>query len=286
MEKRAAFVANKYYDDDGFTDVCERLQTAFAARGVTLVYERGLYAAIPAIRPPYDFAVFWDKDAALARNLELSGLPVFDSARTIELCDDKEQTFSALSGHIDLPTTVFAPLVYDVSDGSDRALLAEVERKLGYPVIVKACVGSGGRQVFAAPDAAALAKHHRRLMHTPHLFQRYIRADEAGTDTRVYIVGEQAVGCAERRNTVDFRSNTACGGVLRRCRLDDALRTTAEKVARILGLAYGSVDFMRERGDYVFIEANTSPYMKRAEEAGIPLAERYAAYLCEAVYRR
>ncbi len=38
-----------------------------------------------------------------------------------------------------------------------------------------------------------------------------------------------------------------------------------------------------EKGEYVFIEANSSAYMKNAEANGIPLAELFAEYVAEVV---
>ncbi len=39
-----------------------------------------------------DFVLFWDKDINLAKRLEKSGLPVFNSADSIAKCDDKALT--------------------------------------------------------------------------------------------------------------------------------------------------------------------------------------------------
>ncbi|MCI8459124.1 MAG: hypothetical protein HFE46_05620 [Clostridia bacterium] len=284
MEKVAAFIANKYYTDAGMEYVFSRMREELNARGVLLRRADGAIASFPFTPPACDFVLFWNKDTALARALENAGVRVFNSAAAIETCDDKEKTFAAVTGKVVLPQTVIAPLVYDVSDGADQAFLEHVAKTVGFPAVVKACVGSQGRQVFLAKDENELRALHEKMMHTPHLFQRFVRGERAGTDTRVYIVGGRAVGAVERRNTTDFRSGVAVGGQMFAAALPLALQAQAERAAAAIGLSYGSVDFMCEEGTFVFIEANSSAYMQNAERLGIPLAERYAAYLMERVY--
>lgn len=278
-----AFLQNKYYTDSGMAYVFTRLRDELRACGISLTAECGSYAEYPFSAPWFSHAVFWDKDVPLAKRLQSVGVRLINRAETVEVCDDKEKTFAALSGKIDLPRTVVAPLVYAASSGEDSAFLDYVESEIGYPVVVKESTGSLGQQVFLAFDRAELNALHARLVHKPHVFQRFIRGREKGSDTRVYIVGEQAVGAAVRRNTTDFRSNAALGGVITATPLSDELRSFAQTVARALRLEYGSVDFICENGQYVFIEANSSAYMRGAETAGVPLPALYARYLAEVV---
>lgn len=285
MERRAVFIANKYYTDAGMAYVFSRLREELSLRGVTLA-EANPYASFPFTKPDGDFAVFWDKDVALARRLEHAGMPVFNRAWAIEACDDKERTFSAVEGKVTLPETLVAPLVYDVSDGEDERFLQTAERMLSYPMVVKACVGSQGRQVFLANDRDGLVALHRKLRHAPHLLQRFVRGEKAGADIRVYVVGGIALGAVERHNTTDFRSGVATGGNMQRVPLPQTLAEQAQNAAAALSLSYGSCDFIREGNEYIFIEANSSAYMQNAEKLGIPLAARYAAHLTETVYGR
>ncbi|MDE6398200.1 MAG: hypothetical protein K2L51_02660, partial [Clostridiales bacterium] len=173
---------------------------------------------------------------------------------------------------------------YDISDGADERFMEYVANFLGFPVVVKACVGSQGRQVFLAQNKAQLRALRTSLMHTPHLYQRFVRGAQKGADTRVYVVGGKAVGAVERHNTTDFRSSVALGGQMRRAELPESLRTQAEKAAHALRLDYGSADFICEEGNYVFIEANSAAYMQNAEKLGIALAEEFARFVTEAVY--
>ncbi len=282
--RSVAFITNKYYHDNGTEYVFRRLKEEFSRRDIALCAVTDVYASYPQTELLYDFAVFWDKDIPLAKSLERTGLRLFNSARAVELCDDKEKTFAALADVIDLPATIVAPLVYPVNDGADGKFLDKVEAQLGYPVIVKECVGSLGQQVYLAKDRRELEKCNERLRRIPHIYQRFVAGERMASDIRVYIVGGAAVGVAERTNTTDFRSNTACGGELTLATLSDELRAQAERAAQALTLSYGSCDFICEQGKYVFIEANSSAYMQRAENLGIPLASLYAQYMTEAMY--
>ena len=66
-----------------------------------------------------DFVLFWDKDVNLAKSLENKGVPVFNSARSIALCDDKAKTYLALENKLKQPKTIIAPLSFFDVDYTD-----------------------------------------------------------------------------------------------------------------------------------------------------------------------
>ena len=283
--QRVAFIKNKYYFDGGMEYTFAHLKSALLPHDIELFLESGVFACYPPTRPKFAHAVFWDKDTVLGYALERAGVKLYNSARTVELCDDKQKTYAALFGKVDFPQTVCAPLVYDVSAGEDERLLSLAEEKLGYPMVVKENTGSQGRQVYLAENRAELQILHERLVHVPHLFQRFVQSSKAGTDIRVYLIGGRAVGAVRRENTVDFRSNTARGGKLERTDAPQALMQAAEKVGECLGLDFGTADFMQENGNYLFIEANSSAYTQNAEKCGIPLTDLFAAHIAKQVNR-
>ena len=282
--RRAAFIANKYYTDSGFLYAYEKLCAELKERGVKLENRTDIYASYPMSLHEYDFVLFWDKDVKLAHRLESRGLRLFNSARTVELCDDKEKTYSAVEGIVSLPRTVIAPLVYDVSDGNDKRFLELIEREIKFPAVVKECSGSQGRQVYLARDRCELEALHRKLIRTPHLYQEFVLGEGAGTDVRVYIVGGKAVGAVKRTNTTDFRSNVSMGGDMERIEPGRELKDYAEKAAGALKLEFGCTDFIPNKSGYVFIEANSSAYAYNPERLGITLISRFADYVCEVVY--
>ena len=280
----AAFIVNKYYSDSGMQYAYDRLKLELGSRGVELTKRDDIFAKYPMDALKYDFALFWDKDVKLAYRLEKMGLRLFNSARTVEICDDKEKTFSEADGIVNLPRTVVAPLVYDISDGVDARFLDLVEREIGYPAVVKECSGSQGRQVYLASSRSELDSLRAKLAHVPHLYQEFVLGEGAGTDIRVYVVGGKAVGAVKRVNTTDFRSNVSMGGDMTRIELSSELSRAAEMIAAKVRLEFGSVDFIPSERGYVFIEANSSAYAYNPERHGIPLLSKFSEYVCEVVY--
>jgi glutathione synthase/RimK-type ligase-like ATP-grasp enzyme len=118
---------------------------------------------------------------------------------------------------------------------------------------------------------------HGNLLHTPHVFQSYV-ADERGVDIRVYVVGGKAVACCKRRNTTGFRSNVHLGGRAEKYDAPEALLREAERIATILGLDYGSVDFLTGES-HVFVEANSNAYIFAIEKLGYNVAGAYADHI-------
>jgi len=60
-----------------------------------------------------DYVIFTDKDIYLAKQLELLGIPVFNSAETIEVSDDKIKTYQLLAEKgIPIPKTIVAPKTF------------------------------------------------------------------------------------------------------------------------------------------------------------------------------
>ena len=104
-----------------------------------------------------DFVLFWDKDVLLARWFEQKGIPVYNSARCIALCDDKRKMHLALQEHqIPVPETMFAPMTYSGIGFTNYHFLEKIEERLGYPMVVKEAYGSFGAQVYLAENRKQL----------------------------------------------------------------------------------------------------------------------------------
>lgn len=280
---RGVFAVNKYYTDNGVEYAAARLQSEFAKRGhtldvapcPTLMYDEKCNRSLLG---GFDFVIFWNKDCIAASELERTGVRVFNSAQAIENCDDKAKTISILAGHdVAVPKTVFAPHVYDVNNESDWVFIDQVENYLGYPIVIKENKGSQGRQVYLAQTRSELSAMHKALLHTPHIFQQYV-SDERGVDIRVYVVGGKAVAWCKRRNTTGFKSNVHMGGRAEKFDAPDELLREAERIADLLKLDFGSVDFLTGP-THIFAEANSNAYFFAIEKLGFDVAGAYADYV-------
>lgn len=225
-----------------------------------------------------DFAIYWDKDIHIARMLESAGLRLFNSARAIEITDDKMRTHIELLGSgIKMPKTVSSPLYYGGEDNGD--FLDNVLKVLSFPIIVKENFGSFGRQVYLVRNKEQLIKIREELREKPHIYQEYID-EEIGQDTRVMVIGDKVVATMKRRGE-DFRSNIGANGIGENVKISANLEKTAVKVAKILGLDTAGVDFLKGKdGEGVLCEVNSNARFFELERVTkINFAGLYADYI-------
>ena len=232
----------------------------------------------------YDFCIYLDKDKYISYMLEKEGIRLFNSARAIELCDDKMTTALALSNSgIPMPKTLPGLLCYDDGAPLNEQALRIVEEELGYPVIVKSSFGSMGTGVFKAENFEQLKVAASALKIQPHLFQQYI-AESAGRDIRVIVIGGKAVAAMERISGGDFRSNIAIGGRGLKIDMPVQVKEMAEKAAALLNLDYCGADILFGKEGFYLCEVNSNAFFDGIEAAtGVNIAKLYANHIVESM---
>lgn len=286
-------LTNAYYDDSAVAHQTARLTEELARLGIGVQTLRNdfipAYLGTEGARHRLgnaDFVVFLDKDRHLSYLLERAGFRLFDTARSIELCDDKMMTQIALAGAgLRFPRTVSAPLCYR-KERTAETFLTAVEALIPYPIVVKECYGSLGKGVGLARNRAELAAASERLIRTPHLYQEFVESS-AGRDLRVICVGGQAVAAMKRVSETDFRSNLELGGRAEPTELLPAFRNAAETAARTLGLDYCGVDLLYGAdGEPIVCEVNSNAFFRGIESVtGANVAGAYASHI-EAALRK
>ena len=228
----------------------------------------------------YDFIVYLDKDAYISHSLEKCGYNLVNSAKAIELCDDKIKTHLALSGKVRMPETIFSPLMYQPADGD---FYLQVEKEIGYPIVVKEVFGSMGKSVYLAKDKAALSSLCATLKDKPHLYQRFIGS--GGMDTRIIVIGGEVVAAMRRINEKDFRSNIEAGGHGEKVTPTKTQIDIALTAASSLGLDYCGIDILSGAdGDYL-CEVNSNAFFAGITAVtGVDIASVYAKYLYKKYY--
>lgn len=236
-----------------------------------------------------DFIIFLDKDKYLSAMLEKLGFRLFNSHSSIRTCDDKGETYIALSGKgINLPKTQFAPVCYRKECEISTEYIERLENEIGYPIVIKSSYGSCGSGVFLAKDKKQLISKLEELKLTPYMCQEYL-GKEKGKDVRVIVIGEKAVAGMERYNKKDFRSNIALGGSGKMIDLDTAnnrdIKELAEKVAKELKLDYCGVDILYGNdGEKVVCEVNSNAFFEGIEKVtNINVAKLYTEYILEKI---
>src|SRR5699024_6653551 len=158
-----------------------------------------------------DFVIFKDKDIYLAKQLELLGIKVFNSASAIEISDDKIATYQVLAQKdIPIPKTIIAPKIFPVETELDPLFINHVIETLGFPLIMKEAFGSFGEQVYLINNEEEMLNKITALKDSPYLFQQFI-ITSFGRDLRVHVVGDNVVASMYRRTEDAFRSTA--GGI-------------------------------------------------------------------------
>ena len=203
----------------------------------------------------------------------------------METCDDKMLTHIELSGKgIQMPETVAGLLCYTPDAQIKKSTLENIERTLGYPVIVKESYGSLGKGVYKADNREQLLTLCERVKLIPHLFQKFVKSSE-GRDIRVIVIGGKCVAAMQRTSNGDFRSNIELGGSGKPYEIDAKLNDICVRTAKILGLDYCGIDILFGENGYLVCEVNSNAFFGGIEKVtGENIARTYAEYIYKQIY--
>jgi acetyl-CoA carboxylase biotin carboxylase subunit len=161
-----------------------------------------------------------------------------------------------------------------VVPGSDGALQTEEEafaaaEKIGFPVLIKAAAGGGGRGMKVALDreslseAVATAKgeagaafgddsvYMERYLHRPRHIELQVIADSFGN---VVHLGERDCSLQRRHQKVLEEAPSPAIDAQTRAKIG---KVVVDAVAAIGYLGVGTIEFLYENGEFFFIEMNT-----------------------------
>ena len=257
--KRCLFVKNGFLKLRSFDELYKSFEQAARLTNVELtVLTNDQLRPFTAEIGAFDFVLFWDKDVRLAYELEKIGLPVYNSAMSIALCDDKTLTYLALKDKLPMPKTILCPAAY--YGYTDYGFLDRVESELGFPYIMKEGQGSFGQQVYLIHSRAEAVERLGALRETPCLFQRFIK-EANGCDKRIYVVnGHVAAAMLRKAPDGDFRSNINGGGTAEKCTLSADEERMAIDATKALGLTFGGVDILMSKEGPLICEVNSNAH--------------------------
>ena len=234
---------------------------------------------------PYDFVLYLDKDRYIASLLQKKCICIFNSAHSIEDCDDKMLTYLSLAERgIKMPKTVPGPLNY--SGSPDGEFLNNLVKILSFPIVVKQNFGSMGRGVFLAKNMEELKEIEAKISSEPRLYQEYIDSSY-GRDHRLIVIDKKVI-CGYERNSEgrDFRSNLGVGGTGKPIELTKEEIEMAEEAARAFRLDYCGVDLLIGPDEKpILCEVNSNAFFEGAEKVtGVNVARAYALHIYEWIY--
>ncbi len=238
---KAYLVINHFLNSKKFSEMHDHLIMAAATAGIDMKIKTNLSLSLEeTICDDVDFVLFWDKDVRLARRLECEGIKVFNSSRSIELCDDKAKTYIELSSIVPQPKTFISPMVYKKENMDEFIDVAST--KLHFPLVFKECFGSFGQQVYLCNNKEDINLH---ITEKPFILQKYIESS-SGHDRRLEVVGGKVIAAVERFNEYDFRSNVTNGGVMTSYTPSSQEEEIAIKACNKLGLLFAGVDILTD----------------------------------------
>ncbi len=277
-------IVNGFLNTDKFSDIYSRLKASFEEKGVKLsLYTNDAFSLsatnTPDISEKPDFVLFWDKDVLLAKSFEEMGIPVFNPAKSIEMCDDKAKMHLSLRG-LPMPETYIAPMTFPNIGFTKLDFLDEIEKRLGYPMVVKERFGSFGAQVYLAKNRYELLTITKSHETSPLIFQKFV-SESAGLDVRINVVGHRVVASMLRESeSGDFRSNVTLGGKTTPYTPTDEEILLAEEASRRLGLSFAGIDILFGNDGPMLCEVNSNAHFKSTLDCtGVNLSEIIADHI-------
>lgn len=212
---------------------------------------------------------------AVIRHLERLGVYSVNSSEAIEKVKDKLFQMQILAEKFPVPKTIMVKFPVNAEI---------VEKKLGFPVIIKTLSGSQGSGVILSHDAQSFEDLGNLIQITnPNaeiILQEFISSSK-GRDLRVFVIGNRVVGCMERYSTDDsFKANFSRGGGVRAFEVTPEIEQLALSVTAELGLEISGVDLLFGKDGYMICEVNSSPGFKGMEQAtGKDVAQELIDYI-------
>lgn len=227
-----------------------------------------------------DYVIFTDKDIYLAQQLEDIGIRVFNTAKTIEVSDDKIKTYQYLAqAHIEIPQTIVAPKTYIGSTAFSKAYITHIIETLSFPLIIKEAFGSFGEQVYFIENEKSLWKQLETVKE-PFMFQQFI-STSYGKDIRLQVVGDQVIAAIKRISETDFRANVTAGGRMETYQPSAEEKSLAIKASLAIGADFSGVDLLFGENDRPIVcEVNSNAHIRNLLDCtGINAAPAIIQYI-------
>jgi len=221
-------------------------------------------------------SVSQSRGLAVLHVLEHWGIPVFNSAATTAVCNDKLlTTLALLQAGVPVPHTMLA---------FDEQRAIEGIEMVGYPAVVKPIAGSWGRLLSRINDrdaAEAVIEHRETLgsyQHHIHYIQEYVAKPKR--DIRAFVVGDRTI-CAIYRTSEHWVTNTARGAVTSNCPVTPDLDSLCTRAAQAVGGGILAVDVLEdEERSFLVNEINaTMEFRNSIAPTGVDIPQEMLKYI-------
>ncbi len=205
------------------------------------------------------------------------GIKTVNTADVARICGDKFLTTQALvKDKVPTPKTVLA--------FTPESALKAIE-DIGYPAVMKPCVGSWGRLVAKINDrqAAEAILEHKQILgsyhHSIYYIQEYV--DKPMRDIRSFVIGDQTIA-AIYRTSEHWITNTATGGSASNCPVTPEIDAISRAAAQAVGGGMLAVDLLESPDGLLVCEVNyTMEFRNSIDTTGVDIPAKMIEYLIQ-----
>jgi [lysine-biosynthesis-protein LysW]---L-2-aminoadipate ligase len=231
-------------------------------------------------RYPYDVvlerSIHHSRALYALKVLNDAGVPTVNTAHVADVCGDKFKTTQALiAAGVPTPRTrlAFTP-----------ASAIQAIEELGYPAVIKPCIGSWGRLIAKVNDreAAEALLEHKEILgsyhHSIFYIQEYI-PKPYGRDIRAFVIGDECIG-AIYRTSAHWITNTARGGQASVCPITPQLADICVGAAHAVGGGVVAIDLLEAADGQILVnEVNyTMEFRNSIAPTGVNIPGRIVEY--------
>ncbi len=203
------------------------------------------------------------------------GIKTVNRADVARICGDKLLTTLALVQHkVPVPPNMVA--------FTPASALNAIEQ-LGYPVVLKPCIGSWGRLVAKLNDreAAEAILEHKQILgsyhHSIYYIQKYV--EKPGRDIRSFVVGDETIA-AIYRTSPHWITNTAQGGEASNCPITPEIDDLSRRAAQAVGGGMLAVDLLESPDGLLVNEVNyTMEFRNSIQTTGVDIPSKMIEYV-------
>lgn len=239
-----------------------------------------------------DYTLFLERSLSYFRGLYTSSILETKGYTTINNFECLNITGNKLLTSLELTKQGIPTPRSGVAFKKDAAIEL-IEKKFGYPTIIKPLIGSWGRLIAKLDDYnSALANLEcresmgdilQKIFYIQDFIKKSSKKKNIPTDMRVFIVGGECAAAMGRFSPDDdFRSNIAIGGTAKPLELTPQIREICKKAAKAVNGDIVGVDLMDDGENIYVIEINGTPQFRGVSKATqINVAEKIVNYITE-----
>lgn len=194
------------------------------------------------------FAIMRTYDTIVSRYFQRLGIPVINSAESMEICKDKMLTHERLVT-AGLPTPLTA---YRTGGEYDYEELTGLF--LSPAFIVKRIDGAKGEDVYLINSRDEMERAVQRCSGRC-ICQQFVDTSR-GRDIRVWVIGGYVAGAVLRHSETSFLSNYSQGGGVSALELPDQAASLAIQGAAATGTEFAGIDLLFTRDGFTINEVN------------------------------